>query len=830
MRIFRHILLSAAALLWAAGTSAAPASASIRLDTEKRYQHVSGFGGFSPSPQWSYWLSDSDIDKLYGKGEKQLGYNIMRLYISNSDWGWNSAVANAKRGKKYGAYVFASPWSPPASWKDNNSDSNGGHLLESHYADWANYLNRFVTFMKEKGVTIDGISIQNEPDWATSYQSCEWTSQEFIKFLSKYASTINAQILCPEDVHLTHSYIDPILNDSAACANLDIVAGHFYGWNGSSYPLAAEKGKEVWMTEYLINERQEQQGVEKIDWKTDGFLFANSVNDAMLANISAWVHYSLKRYYGCLGDGTHGTKDGQITKRGYVLSHFAKYVSGTTRIGHTLKGSGLSASAYQSVTGDSVTVMVLNPSSKEFDMTFYLPWEARSGLAVVTDESNNMAKQTLYYKVKTSEPVEKVAPWSVSTYVFVRATGATVTVNTAGGGQVDGAGAYAFGDTAVVSASASEGYMFAGWLMDSVLVSTDSVISFIAEDDVVLDAVFSETPLYGLVIDVTGKTDVLGSGFYQPGETASVTAVPHEGHHFICWYDGTDSIADNPYSLVMDGPKRIEAVSAIDRHTVTVNAGAHGTAEGGIFDYGTEVTLEPVPDLGYYVSGWYTDGNLVSSSDSTITFTVKADTVFDVEFAKRTFKIKVQASTGGKASGGGTKEYGDTVHLKAVPDEGYYFSYWMENGKQVSDAQYWDFICTSNHEFKAMFTRAVYTFTASCSAGGTVSPEEKQARYKQSIDVVITPDEGYEIESVTLNGEDITEQVTDGRFKLTITCNSELYVTFRLSTRIGFNETDAVVEYFGIDGRQVTDPGKGLYIVRRTWPDGKQETFKISIK
>jgi glucuronoarabinoxylan endo-1,4-beta-xylanase len=80
------------------------------------------------------------------------------------------------------------------------------------------------------------------------------------------------------------------------------LGGHLYGWNGSSYPLAAEKGKEVWMTEYLLNDRQET-GKMDINWVDDGFLFARSINDCMLANMSAWVHYSLKRYYGIYGDG-----------------------------------------------------------------------------------------------------------------------------------------------------------------------------------------------------------------------------------------------------------------------------------------------------------------------------------------------------------------------------------------------------------------------------------------------------------------------------------------------------------------------------------------------
>lgn len=399
--------------------------ASISIDNRTKYQHISGFGGFGPSPSWSYtWLKDSELDMLYGDGEDQLGYNIMRLYIANSTTGWYSAVNMAKRAKSHGAYLFASPWSPPASWKDNNDSNNGGKLLPEYYDDWADFLNRFVLYMRNTGgVTIDAISIQNEPDYTTSYQSCRWTGEEMADFMKNYGSEIDAKIIAPEGVHFTHSLSDPILNDPEACSELDILGGHFYGWNGSPYPLAIEKGKEVWMTEYLINERQEKEG-KNIDWETDAFLFARSINDAMLANMSAWVHYSLKRYYGCIGDGNYGTVDGQITKRGYILSHYAKYVSGTTRIKHSLDESSgqMTSSAYLSVTGDSIVVMVINPSSNSFTTTFDLPFYTNSGQSITTTKSVNMQKSEIEITEETYAPQLQVAASSVNTYIFVKSS------------------------------------------------------------------------------------------------------------------------------------------------------------------------------------------------------------------------------------------------------------------------------------------------------------------------------------------------------------------------------------------------------------------------
>ena len=397
--------------------------AGISIDSRIKYQHVTGFGGFSPSPQWSYWLGDAEMNKLFGKGETQLGLNILRLYIANSKNGWSAGVANAKIAKRHGAFIFASPWSPPASWKSNNSDSNGGELLESHYADWANYLNDYYKYMKNQGVTIDAVSIQNEPDWNASYQSCIWSGEKMAKFLRQYGSLIECKIVAPEAIHFSKNMHEPILNDPEACTQLDIMGGHFYGWDGSSYPLAAKKGKEVWMTEFLINERQ-QNNNQNINWKDDGFLFARSVNDAMLANMSAWVHYSLKRYYGCLGDGTYGTTNNGITKRGYILSHYAKYVSGTTRIRHSLDDATgkLTSSAYLSVTGDSVVVMVLNPSSNTYSTTLSLPFNTKGGMQIVTTETQNVQKTSLALDEETYQPLVTVAPYSVNTYIYTKSS------------------------------------------------------------------------------------------------------------------------------------------------------------------------------------------------------------------------------------------------------------------------------------------------------------------------------------------------------------------------------------------------------------------------
>lgn len=811
-------------------------SASVSVDVKARQQHISGFGGFSPSPSWSYWLGDSQIDMLYGKGENQLGYNIMRLYIANSEWGWNSAVANAKRAKKYGAYVFASPWSPPASWKDNNSDTNGGALLESRYADWANFLNSFISKMKDNGVKIDGISLQNEPDYTTNYQSCRWTSEQFVNFLKKYGSKINAQIICPEDVHLTHSYIDPILNDPDACKELDIVGGHFYGWNGSSYPLAAEKGKEVWMTEYLINERQQNQNIN-IDWQNDAFLFAKSVNDAMLANISAWVHYSLKRYYGCLGDGQYGTKDNQITKRGYILSHFAKYVTGSTRVSHSFGGrgaAGIYGSAYVSVTGDSVIYMVMNPTSNDIDMTFRLPFESKSGLSVVTTESVNMKKTSLKYDAKTAAPVETIPASSVSTLIFAKTTKGMISLAAQGDGSVSGEGEYEYGKNIMVEAVPDSGKYFAGWYQNEELVSLDAGYDFEVVDDRSLTAMFADSVQSILLARGGDHVTTSGTGFYKEGDYATIKAFPANGYDFVCWFNGTDSIFQNELSVVTGGHQTYDAIVRIKSFDVSVFSSIECALSGsGRFEFGQTDTLSVVPEYGYELYKWVVNGDSLDTDNTQITLVVEGETMVEAVLIPSLFNVELIQSVGGdadfyyRADRYGVR-YKDSVTVVAVTTQTHYcFTGWEENLKIVSTDSIYTFEVTRDHSLTALFGVRSYNVSVSTDGHGTAVSSAETVQYRKSASVTITPDEGYMIEKVLVNGTDMASSVKNGVLKTTVRGDVEVHVTFCIDTSVEMVKAQIVSRrYFNLNGTECKEPVSGPYIVETTWSDGTRTVKK----
>lgn len=404
-------------------------TATIRIDDKLTHQRITGFGGFVNSPQFAYGhMSTAEIKKIWGR-DSETGYNIMRIFISDNENSWPQALTTAKLAKELGLILFASPWSMPAAWKTNNStagktqDGTIGYLKEENYADYAAFLNRFVSYLRTNGVELDAISIQNEPDYDVTYSGCHWTPGQIAKFLKEHRSSIDCKIMAPETVGLsTESYVNALIADDVV-DKFDIYAGHQYGGTGNAHKKFVEKGKEIWQSEYLINwNANASVAARNFDWSIDAFDFAGAINICMLSDVNAWVHYASKRYYGMLGDGEYGTRNRVITKRGYILSHYAKYVTGTTRITDAWSDDSgiLDGSSYLSVTGDSIIVVVINPSDNDYLLTVDLPFYSTTGKKITTTEIINLFETDILLNEESCRPRVTIDASSVTTLVFTK--------------------------------------------------------------------------------------------------------------------------------------------------------------------------------------------------------------------------------------------------------------------------------------------------------------------------------------------------------------------------------------------------------------------------
>ena len=404
--------------------SMAQTKATVRFDTQSTHQRITGFGGFVCSPQFTYnHMSSTEIEKVWGK-TSTVGCNIMRLYIPVGKNAWGQSLETAKKAKKMGLIVFASPWGQPAEWKTNgtinakNSDGTLGYLKKENWADYAQYLEDYVQYMRKNGVELDAISIQNEPDWQATYAGCMWSASDIASFVKQYGKNISCKVMAPETLAVSDSYANA-LNKSDILECFDIYGGHQYGGIQSAYKNLTAKGKEIWMTEYLINWNENQATNRNYDFSKDFFNFFTAINTCMLGDFNAWIHYAAKRYYAMMGDGQNGTTNGAITKRGYIMAHFAKFVTGMTRIDATL-GGNLEGSAYLSQTGDTIVTVMANASDNAIDLTFDLPFYTQQGELRTTGKSQSFKKTALEPENETCRPVVSVAAKSVATVMFVK--------------------------------------------------------------------------------------------------------------------------------------------------------------------------------------------------------------------------------------------------------------------------------------------------------------------------------------------------------------------------------------------------------------------------
>ncbi len=356
------------------------------IDLMNVYQSIRGFGGMN-MPDWIDDLNDDQVDKAFGNGPGQIGLNILRTKVPNSESLFNMQLPAAKRAISHGAIIMASPWSPPASMKSNNS-TTGGYLKPESYGAFADYMLGFIDFMETNGAPLYAISVQNEPDISVSYESCDYSPTQMLNFIKEQGSKFSGiNVIVSESFHFDKALTDPILNDPEAVQLVDIIGGHIYGGGLSDYPLARNKGKEVWMTEHYTESNHSAN-----DWPL-ALGVGTEIHNCMVANYNAYVWWYVRRSYGLITD------DGNITKRGYVMSQFSKFVRpGYQRVGvSTSSVSNVSISAYK--TDSTMVIVAVNRNTSPTSVDFAIQNGTVDSLAKYTTSGTKNVENGGYYAV-----------------------------------------------------------------------------------------------------------------------------------------------------------------------------------------------------------------------------------------------------------------------------------------------------------------------------------------------------------------------------------------------------------------------------------------------
>jgi glucuronoarabinoxylan endo-1,4-beta-xylanase len=319
------------------------ATAAVTLGSQKQF--IRAIGGMSHAA-WAGDLTVAERSLAFGNGDGQLGFSALRIPVT--DGSPDSAnVATAKAAIAAGAIVFASPWNA------------AGTMSSSQFASYATHLNDFVAYMKNQGVDLYAISVQNEPDYGMQSGWRAWSASLCHDFVLNYGSMITTKLISCESFNYDKSYYDPVLNDSGALANVAVLGTHLYGTAVSNYayPLFDQKGagKERWMTEHYTDSTTDANS-----WP-NALGVATEMHHAFVdGQFNLYTWWYIVRSYGPI------SSNGMVSKRGWCMAQFSKFIRpGFYRVdGTATPTSGVYLSAYKG-TSDVVIVIVNTNNSAE---------------------------------------------------------------------------------------------------------------------------------------------------------------------------------------------------------------------------------------------------------------------------------------------------------------------------------------------------------------------------------------------------------------------------------------------------------------------------------
>ena len=330
-----------------------------------------------------------------------------------------------------------------------------------------------------------------------------------------------------------------------------------------------------------------------------------------------------------------------------------------------------------------------------------------------------------------------------------------------GQGTVDGEGYYAFLDTATITATPYEGYVFVNWTENGdTLYGAGAEYTFTVNHSRNLVANFAPAS-YNIILTVYleegGYTE--GTEFGVPhGEDRTVHAIPFEGSHFIKWTEDDKLVSDDAdYTFTVICSRYLVAhFTAETRHITLISIPPDGgtLTGGGDIPLGREHTISAKPNDCYEFVMW-TEGDSIVSEEPDYTFTIEEDKTFLAHFRKTNVSIFTEATP----PEGGTVEgefidvaCGTPVTIRAFPNDEYQFINWTRDGEEFATEAIHTFDAVGG-TFVAHFEINNYTITlvadppdlGTVSGGGTFE-------YGDTITVTASAKSGFSLISWTENG------------------------------------------------------------------------------
>lgn len=307
------------------------------------------------------------------------------------------------------------------------------------------------------------------------------------------------------------------------------------------------------------------------------------------------------------------------------------------------------------------------------------------------------------------------------------------------------------------TATASSGYKFSGWsdgtTSETLTVSnvrSDATYKAMFDTDAFIItgvAQYRDTDSVGSFITGENGGTVTGSGAYNSGDKATLTASYNTGYTLQGWYDGSGALISSAVSYVIESVSEDVTVYARFQRTwftVTYIQGAGVEALEKTSERvarGNSVTSEKaVASIGYENPTWTKTSGLgtLTVSDGVATLSnVRANCKLTASASVVSYEITpiayyrtassgnyTEGTVGGTVGGGGTYNYGDSATITATAATGFAFAGWYTvgptGGSYVSrQASYTISNITADRTLYARFYKRYYTINY--SAGDYIS-------------------------------------------------------------------------------------------------------------
>ncbi len=337
-----------------------------------------------------------------------------------------------------------------------------------------------------------------------------------------------------------------------------------------------------------------------------------------------------------------------------------------------------------------------------------------SNATVMATASNNWVFMNWNGSI-TNNPWTFVVPagGQVCTANFSTLSTVTVLASPTNGGSVAGGGAFLSNSNIVLTATASNNWIFTAW--DDAVTNNPRTIT-VPVTNITYTASFSPTALLTVGVGTNGGGTVTGGGTFIVGSTVQLTATASNGWGFLAWNDGG---TNNPRDVVVGasgGAYTAEFAPVVTLTTLAAPIEAGTVAGGGVLFVGSNAVLSATPSNGWRFV-WWNDGNTNNPRTVVVPATNLTYTASFVYPAVVT--VQAVPPGGGTVTGSGTYWAGTNVTLAANAASGWLFSNWGDGNTQAVRSIT---VPRSNITYTANFGySATLSVLASPASGGTVA-------------------------------------------------------------------------------------------------------------